>query len=189
MTSAFGGQRSIQLSYGCLSRGDRAKGAGLPEAKAVAGPMDVATLSAGIGLTLGLVWLAVVDWRELRLPDALTLPLVALGVAWLGGAEGRWWDSLIGAAVGYLALVAVEVGYRMLRGRDGIGRGDAKLLAAGGAWCGWMGLPFIVMIGSLFGIVAAVLFRGGTVRDGGRIPLGTFLCAGVAIVFWAQAWA
>jgi len=50
-----------------------------------------------------------------------------------------------------------EYAFKTLRGKDGLGRGDAKLLAAGGAWCGWMGLPFIVLIASGFGLLAALM--------------------------------
>ena len=55
--------------------------------------------------------------------------------------------SIIGAVIGYLVFFAIEIAYKKFRKIDGLGRGDAKLLAAGGAWCGWMGLPYIVLLG------------------------------------------
>jgi len=55
-------------------------------------------------------------------------------------------------------FVLIELTYRRLRGQDGLGRGDAKLLAAGGAWCGWSGLPLIVLISSALALIAAVAY-------------------------------
>ena len=72
--------------------------------------------------------------------------------------------------------------FKKLRGKDGLGRGDAKLLAGGGAWCGWMGLPFIVLIGSGMGLVAALF---PSVRNQKRIPFGPFLALGILIVWLA----
>jgi len=79
----------------------------------------------------------------------------------------------------------VEIGFRRLRGKDGLGRGDAKLLAAGGAWCGWTGLSFIVLIASLLGIIAACLpmFKN---HEDGWIPFGPFLALAIFIVWTAQ---
>ena len=75
--------------------------------------------------------------------------------------------SIIGAVIGYLVFFAIEIAYKKFRKIDGLGRGDAKLLAAGGAWCGWMGLPYIVLIGSGLGIILALLPK---YRSLGRIP-------------------
>ncbi|WP_300553463.1 A24 family peptidase [Maricaulis sp.] len=94
---------------------------------------------------IALVW---TDTQSFRLPDKITLPLIPAGLAVNIVLLDQIWSPLIGAALGYGMLVSVELGYRYLRGIDGLGRGDAKLLAAGGAWCGaWM-LPVILLIGS-----------------------------------------
>ncbi|MHA6287531.1 prepilin peptidase [Maricaulis sp. CAU 1757] len=111
------------------------------------------TLMASIALFTALAALAWIDARTYRLPDWLTLPLIVLGLVVNAGLWGSVWAPIAGAAIGYVSLVVIEHGYRALRGRDGLGRGDAKLMAAGGAWCGaWM-LPLIVLIASLSAIV------------------------------------
>lgn len=122
-----------------------------------------------------LLTLALLDWRHFWLPDALTLPL-----AFLGFTVGMWatdvsmTDRIIGAATGYGALFVIALGYRVLRGRDGLGLGDAKLLGALGAWFGWQALPFILLIASLLGLVV-MLFTGRAKQRTARVPLGTFL--------------
>lgn len=149
-------------------------GCALIGALAIGGMPDL----GGIGwAVLGwmLLTLAVLDWRHFWLPDALTLPL-----AFLGLTLGMWAtdvvliDRIIGAAVGYGALLAIALGYRALRGRDGLGLGDAKLLGALGAWFGWQALPFILLIAAVAGLL--VMLVTGRVRDRmARVPLGTFL--------------
>jgi leader peptidase (prepilin peptidase)/N-methyltransferase len=133
---------------------------------------------AGVGWALlgwMLLTLALLDWRHFWLPDALTLPL-----AFLGMTLGQWVtdvalvDRAIGAAVGYGALLAVALGYRMLRGRDGLGLGDAKLLGALGAWLGWQVLPFLLLVASATGL-AVMLMTGRANTATARAPLGTFL--------------
>jgi leader peptidase (prepilin peptidase)/N-methyltransferase len=132
----------------------------------------------GIGwMLLGwlLLTLALLDWRHYWLPDALTLPL-----AFLGFTLGLWAtdvalaDRIIGAAIGYGLLFAVELAYRALRGREGLGLGDAKLLGALGAWFGWQALPFILLIASAGGL-AVMLVTGRARERTARVPLGTFL--------------
>ncbi|HEX7782154.1 MAG TPA: A24 family peptidase [Sphingobium sp.] len=146
---------------------------------------DVAGLGALV-LVLFLIPLAILDWRHFWLPDALTLPL-----AFLGLTLGQWvtdvtlTDRVVGAAAGYLSLLAISVGYRMIRGREGLGLGDAKLLGALGAWFGWQSLPFLLLIASLLGLlaVAAATCAHFAVNMSTRIPLGTFLCL-AAIPAW-----
>ncbi|HEX7741293.1 MAG TPA: prepilin peptidase, partial [Sphingobium sp.] len=115
---------------------------------------------AGLGWAL-LGWLlltlAVLDWRHLWLPDALTLPLAFLGLTlglWVTGP--LLMDRVIGAAAGYLALLAVAVSYRTVRGRDGLGLGDAKLMGALGAWFGWQALPFILLMAASLGLIGVI---------------------------------
>jgi prepilin signal peptidase PulO-like enzyme (type II secretory pathway) len=137
-------------------------------------------------LSLALAVLAWVDWRTLRLPNAITLPLIGVGILYVGWWSGEIWASVIGAAVGYSVFVAIELLYRRVRGRAGLGRGDAKLLAAGGAWCGWSGLPFIVLVASGAALLAVFVLRERVEREAGRIAFGPFLAFGIGIIYWAQ---
>ena len=132
-------------------------------------------------------WLFVLGGIDLRrgvLPDVLTLPLLLAGIAaaWLW-APGELRDRSLGAALGFLCLWAVAWTYRRLRGRDGLGLGDAKLFGAAGAWVGASGLPSV-----LFGGAVAALAAAAGLRLGGRrldrfsaLPFGPFL----ALASWA----
>lgn len=137
-------------------------------------------------LAAALIALAWIDFKTFRLPDTLTLPLILLGILQAGFLGGGLRSSLIGAGIGYAAFVALEIGFRRLRGKDGLGRGDAKLLAAGGAWCGWAGLPFIVLIASGSGLTAMLLPSFRSKANAGRIPFGPFLAFGIFIVWFAS---
>ena len=90
---------------------------------------------AGCVLGWTLLALAVIDAKHLLLPDTLTLPLVPAGllVAW-AVEPAKLADHAIGAAAGFVVVAAIGLAYRRLRGREGIGLGDAKLFAAAGAW-------------------------------------------------------
>lgn len=140
----------------------------------------------GASLFIALMALAWVDYKSFRLPDSLTLPLIPLGILQNWFLLQDWTNALIGAAVGYFAFLAIELGFKHLRGKDGLGRGDAKLLAAGGAWCGWSGLPFIVLIASGSGLAALLLPTFRKQADAGRIPFGPFLAFAIALVWAVQ---
>lgn len=133
-----------------------------------------------------LLALALTDLKYFLLPDFLTLPLIAAGLAagWLLEPDDLP-AHIIGAIVGLGFVLAVRYVYRMLRGREGMGLGDAKLLAASGAWVGWSGLPSVVLMGALAGLAYAVLRQRG--RGGlsatDRVPFGAFLCLGTWIVW------
>lgn len=148
---------------------------------------DGLPLWAGCILGWTLLTLAAIDFRDGILPDVLTLPLIVLG---LGATYllTPWalLDSAIGAVAGFVLFAAIRWLYRRLRGREGLGLGDAKLLAAGGAWLGWDGLPSVVLIGAGAGLVLALIMsrRGGeqlTLNQ--RIPFGPALCLGIWLVW------
>ena len=124
--------------------------------------------------------LAVYDLRQGRLPDWLTLPLTAAGllVAWRGGAPA---DAAIGAALGFVFFETVAFGYRRLRGREGLGGGDAKLAAAAGAWVGWQGLPSVVLLAAATALAVALVRRrfGGTES----VPFGAYLAPAILLVW------
>jgi leader peptidase (prepilin peptidase)/N-methyltransferase len=136
---------------------------------------------AALGLTWTLIALAVIDFDKQILPDALTLPLI-----WVGLLVNLYPNPLftplrsavIGAVVGYLSLWAVFHIFRLVTGKEGMGYGDFKLFAAFGAWLGWQDLPLIILLASLVGAVtgiAAIIMLG---RDRHLpIPFGPFLCA------------
>lgn len=134
-----------------------------------------------------LLFAALVDFRTFLLPDVVTIGLIPAGLAVsyaLGGLDEFVWAAA-GAAAGYLILTVIALLYRMLRGREGLGMGDAKLLAAGGAWCGLLALPWIVAIGAgltLFGVAIASVFGTKLTRDL-ALPFGPGLAAGVFLAF------
>jgi leader peptidase (prepilin peptidase)/N-methyltransferase len=143
---------------------------------------DGALLAAGCVLGWTLLASAWIDVLTMRLPDMLTLPLVLAGLG-----EALWLDPdaltdrALGAAIGYAAFRLLAWAYFRFRGRDGLGQGDAKLLAAGGAWVGAAMLADVVLMAA----VAGLLFAGGMVLMGRRVdgstrlPFGPFLAAGI----------
>lgn len=141
------------------------------------------THAATLILIIALSALFWIDFRTYRLPDAITLPLIATGLALNAFVFSKPWVSLIGAVAGYLAFVAVETGFRRMTGRNGLGRGDAKLIAAGGAWCGGWLLPAIVLVGTgsalLFVLGKAVVQRRLPGRDE-AFAFGPWLAVGIA---------
>jgi leader peptidase (prepilin peptidase)/N-methyltransferase len=147
-----------------------------------------AVLSGGLfWLSLGLGWcllvLAAIDARHLILPDRITLPLIPLGLAlacWLRPEAIA--AHVAGALSGFFALAAIAWLYRHLRGRDGLGLGDAKLLAAAGAWLGWQALPGLVLIAAVTALMVALavgLFSD-RLNPATEIAFGPYL----ALAFW-----
>ena len=143
-------------------------------------------LAAAVGALLGwwLLGLALVDLRVLRLPDAMTMPLLAAGLAlaWLqpeGLRAPALADAAGAAAVGGLTLAGIAYGYRWLRRREGLGLGDAKLCAAAGAWLGIAPLPWLILLAALAGLgLALVLHR--RLKATAAVPFGPPL----ALAFW-----
>ena len=137
-------------------------------------------------ITCGLGWalltLSWIDAECLRLPDLLTLPLLIAGLA-DASFQGPTAlpDRIAGAAAGYLSLSVIAWGYRRLRACEGMGQGDAKLLAAGGAWVGWQALPWVLLLASLLGLCAALMWRltGHAIHGRSAIPFGPFLAAAI----------
>jgi leader peptidase (prepilin peptidase)/N-methyltransferase len=143
---------------------------------------DGALLAAGCVLGWILLALAWIDVLTLRLPDTLTLPLVLAGLAeaFLLDPDALTHRAL-GAALGYTAFHLLAWAYRLLRGRDGLGQGDAKLLAAAGAWVGAAMLADVVLVAAVAGLLfAGLLALAGRRIDGStRLPFGPFLAAGL----------
>ncbi|HNO61330.1 MAG TPA: A24 family peptidase, partial [Plasticicumulans sp.] len=144
---------------------------------------------AALALTWLLLALAVIDLRTFLLPDALTLPGLWAGLALaLVPVLAPLRDAVIGAMAGFLVLWSVYHVFRLLTGREGMGRGDFKLLALLGAWLGWMQLPFVLLASAGVGAVIGILLRVAGQLDTGRpLPFGPFLAAaGWIALLWGQ---
>jgi leader peptidase (prepilin peptidase)/N-methyltransferase len=141
---------------------------------------DGAVAAAWIDAALGwaLLLAAWIDAETLILPDLVTLPLVLAGLAvtW-AQAPAALTDHAMAAAIGYAGFRLLNAGYRALRGRDGLGAGDAKLLAAAGAWLGLAALPWLIFVAAALGIIAYLMAgRAGKPADADRpIPFGPAL--------------
>ncbi len=143
-------------------------------------------LLAGLGLGWGLVSLATIDLIAFRLPDVFTLPLLVSGLASALAFPGRpILEHAIGALAGWALLAALGWLYRRWRGVDGIGLGDAKLLAAGGAWLGWPALPSVLLLACLVSLVwiAASALRGRRAEPSTPIAFGAPLCLAIWVVW------
>jgi len=134
-------------------------------------------------------WLLALGWIDVRrwlLPDALTLPLIIVGLAAaLAFDPEQLTDRALGAALGYLSLRVVALLYRGLRGREGLGQGDAKLLAASGAWLGATALPQVVLGAALSALFTAACLRLAGVRLGASsaLPFGPFLALATWLIW------
>lgn len=155
--------------------------AGLGVWAALAQPTPLAALLTAL-LGWQLLLISVIDAEHFRLPDQLTLPLLATGgLAAVLLDHTAPLDALIGAAAGFASLWLLAFAYRRLRGREGLGDGDPFLLAAGGAWVGWIGLPGVLLWASAAGLslVAARLLTGNGVSAADRLPFGPCLAVGI----------
>jgi leader peptidase (prepilin peptidase)/N-methyltransferase len=123
------------------------------------------------------------------LPDDLTLPLmwaglVAAAAGWLPGLSASL--SLWGAVAGYLSLWTVYRLFKLVTGKEGMGYGDFKLLAALGAWLGWQAILPIVLMASMIGaVIGLVMKASGSLREGRFVPFGPFLAGGGLVVMLA----
>jgi leader peptidase (prepilin peptidase)/N-methyltransferase len=136
-----------------------------------------------------LITLAFIDIDTQLLPDDITLPLLWAGLLLnLGGIFAPLQDAVIGAVIGYLLLWSIYWLFKLLTGKEGMGYGDFKLLAALGAWFGWQTIPAIILlasvVGAVVGIALMVLARHG--RDV-PIPFGPYLAgAGALTLFFSK---
>ncbi|PKU22598.1 prepilin peptidase [Telmatospirillum siberiense] len=137
-------------------------------------------LACGFGTSLlALSW---IDIRHLILPDALTLPLVAAGLAWCAWTTpGLLPAHAAGAAAGYISFRLVASAYRHFRHRDGLGEGDAKLAAAAGAWVAWEGLPSVILLAAIAGllVIAVIALVRRRLDPRMPIPFGPCLALGL----------
>jgi len=150
--------------------------------------------SGWVGLsTLVFVYLLIamtfIDADTQLLPDDLTLPLLWIGLLLnLSGLFVPLHDAVVGAAAGYLSLWTIYWAFKLLTGKEGMGYGDFKLLAALGAWLGWKMLPIIILfsslVGAVVGIILIVFARRGRDKP---IPFGPYLAAaGLLALLYGQ---
>jgi leader peptidase (prepilin peptidase)/N-methyltransferase len=136
-----------------------------------------AVASAFFGFAL--IALSAIDLRTQLLPDSITLPLMWGGLLVnLGGTFSDLQSAVIGAMAGYLALWIIYQVFKRLTGKEGMGYGDFKLLAALGAWSGWHALPLIVLLSSTIGAVVGIaLIAARRLNRDVPIPFGPYLAA------------
>lgn len=145
-------------------------------------------------LIMALILLAYIDFQSFRLPNTITIPMIAIGLA--VNATGALPDtglasplsSLLGAIAGYALLWALDQAYFRMKKHHGIGLGDAKLLSALGAWLGIEALPAILLIASISGLIGGVLwlrYQKQTIQS--AFPFGPYLAfAGIIGLLWPQ---
>ncbi|MFL9626714.1 prepilin peptidase [Aeromonas jandaei] len=144
---------------------------------------------AALLLTWVLVALTFIDLDKMLLPDQLTLPLLWGGLLFnLSGGFAPLADAVIGAMAGYLALWSLYWAFKLLTGKEGMGYGDFKLLAALGAWLGWQALPIILLLSSLVGAIIGIsLIALRKHHQGNPIPFGPYLAiAGWIALLWGD---
>jgi leader peptidase (prepilin peptidase)/N-methyltransferase len=148
--------------------------------------------SQPLALSLGLGWclllLAAIDIKVMRLPDGLTLPLAAAGLGlalWRGEPALDHGTAMV---AGFLAFAGLDRLYVRLRGRSGLGLGDAKLFGAAGAWLGWRPLPAVLLLACAMGLAwfAILVMIDGLKGARRSIPFGPPLCLAMFVV-WSVA--
>jgi leader peptidase (prepilin peptidase)/N-methyltransferase len=148
-----------------------------------------AALAAALVFSWALIACTFIDLDTQLLPDRITMPLLWLGLLVnVGGLFVDLRSAVLGAAAGYLVLWCVYWGFKLTTGKEGMGFGDFKLLAALGAWLGWQTVPLTLVVsagaGAVIGVAAIVLAGKG--RDV-RIPFGPYLAVGGLVsLLWGR---
>ncbi|PXW88333.1 type 4 prepilin peptidase 1 [Nitrosomonas sp. Nm84] len=136
-----------------------------------------------------LIALAAIDINTQLLPDDITLPLLWMGL--LINMDNGFTDihsAIIGAMAGYLSLWTIYWGFKLITGKEGMGYGDFKLLAAIGAWLGWTMLPLVILFSSLIGAIVGIgLIIAAKLKKNIPIPFGPYLVGGALVaLFWGD---
>jgi leader peptidase (prepilin peptidase)/N-methyltransferase len=152
--------------------------------------MEISSLIT-TSLIVCLACLAYIDLRTFRLPDLITLPLIATGIGFNALSELRFTSpdsALLGACGAYLFICLLNTTYRLIKHQHGIGMGDAKLLAGLGSWLGWHALPSILLLASIAGLVGGMIWlRSNKQGSQHAFPFGPFLAfAGIIELLWPQ---
>ena len=146
-------------------------------------------IAGALAIIWALIALAAIDFDTQLLPDSITLPLLWLGLAFnLNGAFTDLPSAVTGAMAGYLSLWSVFWLFKLATGKEGMGYGDFKLLAALGAWLGWQLLPAIILLSSIVGALVGISLILALGRERNLpIPFGPYLAAaGLIALFWGQ---
>lgn len=144
---------------------------------------------AGVFLSFSLCWASVVDWDRHILPDAITLGLVVIGLSDAAAAgPAALAARTVGAGAGYAVFVLIATAFRKVRRKAGLGLGDAKLLAASGAWLGWTTLSYVVLVASAAALFVIILLStiGRFARDRDRIAFGPYLALATYVAWVLQ---
>jgi leader peptidase (prepilin peptidase)/N-methyltransferase len=147
-------------------------------------------------MTLALIPIAMIDAETQLIPDSIVLPLMWIGLAMslfspMPGAETLFispQDAIVGAMAGYLSLWTVYQLFKLITGKEGMGYGDFKLLAALGAWLGWQQLPLIVLMSAVVGAIVGILMMVFRQHERSKpIPFGPYLAAaGWIAMLWGD---
>ncbi len=145
---------------------------------------------AGVVFTWCLVAMTFIDLDKMLLPDQITLPLMWLGLLLsIDPVFVSASDAIIGAAAGYLSLWSIYWAFKLLTGKEGMGYGDFKLLAALGAWLGWQQLPIVILLSSFVGAVIGITYLSIKSKDQSQpIPFGPYLAIAGWITFLYGDW-
>jgi leader peptidase (prepilin peptidase) / N-methyltransferase len=148
------------------------------------------TALAAFAFCAAMLTLALIDFDTQLLPDDITLPLLWAGLlvnVW--GVFASLPEAVIGAVAGYLSLWSVYWGFKLLTGKEGMGYGDFKLLAAIGAWLGWQSLPLVILLSSVAGAVIGIaLIVAARMGRSVPMPFGPYLViAGMVALLWGDA--
>jgi len=144
---------------------------------------------AGVFFTWALVALTGIDFDKQLLPDNITLPLLWVGLLInIWGVFAPLQDAVIGAIAGYLALWSVFHIFKLVTGKEGMGAGDFKILAAIGAWFGWQVLPLVILLSAAVGALAGILWTLISGRDKNLpIAFGPYLAGAAWIaMLWGE---
>ncbi|KKW69095.1 methyltransferase [Lampropedia cohaerens] len=142
---------------------------------------------AWAGFSATLLALVCIDWDTTLLPDNMTLPLLWAGLllSWLGVTATPLREAVLGAIAGYLSLWSVYIVFKLATGKEGMGHGDFKLLAAIGAWLGAGAILPVVLMSSVIGAIVGIALKlCHGLREGGYMPYGPFL-GGAGLVVMA----
>lgn len=137
--------------------------------------VSLSTVLSSLVLLGLLIPISIVDLRQFRIPNALSFLLTAVGLLHAVSMAEAVVPRLAGAAGGYLFMALWGEVYFRLRGREGLGLGDAKLFAGAGAWLGWQDLPLVLLIAATAGLGYALVARIG---QDDKVPFGPFIALG-----------